>query len=129
MTRWAERERREGQVCREVYLSKEVVVQEKGAGQPSVAAGRLLFVDTAMPVHQWWEGGFVSVCQCVCARALSLMHACTGGCGRTLRTPTHADIHTAVHVHAGTQASGLSLARKKRRLSVESMGNSRPQAQ
>ena len=31
MTRWAERERREGQVCREVYLSKEVVVQEKDA--------------------------------------------------------------------------------------------------
>ncbi len=52
---------------------------------------------------KWWGGGFVSVCQCVCARALSLVHACTGGCGRTLRTPTHADIHTAVHVHAGTR--------------------------
>ena len=33
MTRWAERERREGQVCREVYLSKEVVVQEKDASE------------------------------------------------------------------------------------------------
>ena len=52
---------------------------------------------------KWWEGGFVCVCQCVCVRALSLMHACTGGCGRTLRTPTHTDIHTAVHVHAGTR--------------------------
>ena len=34
MTRWAEREkRREGQVCREVYLSKEVVVQENDASE------------------------------------------------------------------------------------------------
>ena len=31
MTGWAEEERRVGQVCREVYLSREVVVQEKGA--------------------------------------------------------------------------------------------------
>jgi hypothetical protein len=30
---WAEGERREGQVCQEVYLSKEVVVQEKGASE------------------------------------------------------------------------------------------------
>ena len=40
---------------------------------------------------KWWGGGFVCVCQCVCVRALSLMHACTGGCGRTLRTPTLAN--------------------------------------
>jgi hypothetical protein len=34
VTRWAEREkRREGQVCREVYLSKEVVEQEKDASE------------------------------------------------------------------------------------------------
>jgi len=33
VTRWAERERREGQVCREVYLSREVVVQEKDASE------------------------------------------------------------------------------------------------
>jgi len=33
VTRWAERERREGHVCREVYLSKEVVVQEKDASE------------------------------------------------------------------------------------------------
>ena len=31
MTGWAAGERREGQVCRQVYLSREVVVQEKGA--------------------------------------------------------------------------------------------------
>ena len=60
---------------------------------------------------KWWGGGFV--CESVCVRAphkrvsarafalslslalslsrslsLSCMHACTGGCGRTLRTPT-----------------------------------------
>ena len=33
MTGWAAGERREGQVCREVYLSKEVVVQEKDASE------------------------------------------------------------------------------------------------
>jgi hypothetical protein len=33
VTGWAAGERREGQVCREVYLSKEVVVQEKGASE------------------------------------------------------------------------------------------------
>jgi hypothetical protein len=33
VTGWAEGERREGQVCREVYLSKEVVVEEKDASE------------------------------------------------------------------------------------------------
>ncbi len=33
VTGWAAGERREGQVCREVHLSKEVVVQEKGASE------------------------------------------------------------------------------------------------
>ena len=70
MTGWAEEERRVGQVCREVYLSREVVVQEKGAGQPSVAAGRLLFVDTATPVHQM-VGSWICVCVSVCERARS----------------------------------------------------------
>jgi len=73
---------------------------------------------------KWWGGGFVCVCQCVCARALS--PACVGAhCARLHR-----------HTHSGLcpcwdamQASGLSLARKKRRLSVESMGNPRPHAQ
>jgi len=33
VTGWAEGERREGQVCREVYLSKEVVEEEKDASE------------------------------------------------------------------------------------------------
>ena len=53
------------------------------------------------PVFKLWGGGLVCVSVCVCARPV--MHAVTGGCGRTLHTPTHADIHTAVHVHAGTR--------------------------
>ena len=35
------------------------------AGQPSVAAGRLLFVDTATPVHQM-VGRWICVCVSVC---------------------------------------------------------------
>ena len=34
---------------------------------------------------KWWGGGFVRVSVCVRDLSLSLMHACTGGCGRTLR--------------------------------------------
>jgi len=79
---------------------------------------------------KWWGGGLVCVSVCVCARALS--HACMHR--RMWAHTAHAD--TRRHTHSGpcpcwdaTQASGLSLARKKRRLSVESMGNPRPQAQ
>ena len=66
------------------------------------------------------------VCVSVCVRALSLR--------RMWAHTAHA--YTRRHTHSGpcpcwdaTQASGLSLARKKRRLSVESIGNPRPQAQ
>ena len=38
------------------------------AGQPNVAAGRLLFVDTATPVHQM-VGRWICVCVSVCARS------------------------------------------------------------
>ena len=79
---------------------------------------------------KWWGGGLVCVSVCVCARALS--HACMHR--RMWAHTAHA--YTRRHTHSGpcpcwdaTQASGLSLARKKRRLSVESMGNARPQAQ
>ena len=71
-----------GQVCREVHLSREVVVQEKGAGQPSVAAGRLLFVDTATPVHQM-VGRWICVCVSVCVRAL-LINACARSLSHSL---------------------------------------------
>ena len=78
---------------------------------------------------KWWGGGFVCVSVCVCARALS--HACMHR--RMWAHTAHA--YTRRHTHSGpcpcwdaTQASGLSLARKKRRLSVESMGNPRQQA-
>jgi hypothetical protein len=40
------------------------------AGQPSVAARRLLFVDTAMPVHQM-VGRWICVCVSVCVRERS----------------------------------------------------------
>ena len=79
---------------------------------------------------KWWGGGFV--CVSVCVRARSLSHACMHR--RMWAHTAHA--YTRRHTHSGpcpcwdkTQASGLSLARKKRRLSVESMGNPRPQAQ
>jgi len=38
------------------------------AGQPSVAAGRLLFVDTATPVHQM-VGRWICACVSMCVRA------------------------------------------------------------
>lgn len=73
---------------------------------------------------KWWGGGFVCVCQCVCARALS--PADVGAhCARLHSQKTH---RGPCPCREATQASGLSLARKKRRLSVESMGNARQQA-
>ena len=61
MTGWAERERREGQVCREVYLSKEVVVQEKDASEAQEEDGMDLGQRKVCP---WGMGRL-----CVCARA------------------------------------------------------------
>ena len=53
------------------------------AGQPSFAAGRLLFVDTPTPVHQM-VGRWICVCVSVCARALliNVLHHSSGLEGR-----------------------------------------------
>ena len=72
------------------------------AGQPSVAAGRLLFVDTATPVHQM-VGRWICVCVsvCVCARSLSCMHA-----------PADVGTHcTRLHTQTYTQRSMSMLGR------------------
>ena len=64
MTGWAAGERREGQVCREVYLSKEVVVQEKGASATQEEDGWTL--GNARYVHGVWVKGLFGVCVSVC---------------------------------------------------------------
>ena len=61
VTGWAAGERREGQVCREVHLSKEVVVQEKGASEAQEEDGMDLGQRKVCP---WGMGRL-----CVCARA------------------------------------------------------------
>ena len=66
---WAERERREGQVCREVYLSKPVVVQEKDAIEAQEEDGMDLEQRKVCP----WGMGRLCVCARVCVKqSLSL---------------------------------------------------------
>ncbi len=60
MTGWAEEERRVGQVCREVYLSREVVVQEKGASATQEEDGMTL--GNARYVHAVWVKARFGVC-------------------------------------------------------------------
>ena len=62
MTGWAAGERREGQVCREVYLSKEVVVQEKDAIEAQEEDGMDLGQRKVCP----WGTGRSCVCVCLC---------------------------------------------------------------
>ena len=65
VTGWAAGERREGQVCREVYLSKEVVVQEKGASATQEEDGMDLGQRKVCPWGMG-ESSFWCVCECVC---------------------------------------------------------------
>jgi hypothetical protein len=61
VTGWAEGERREGQVCREVHLSREVVMQEKGASEAQEEDGMDLGQRKVCP----WGMGERS---CLCVR-------------------------------------------------------------
>ena len=114
MTRWAERERREGQVCREVYLSKEVVVQEKDASEAQE--------DTK---HH-------SNIRATCRHAALLEEALIRRAGYTPRehhhppththtdTKAHKDTHTHKHTHTAAQSTGpLIEDRKWKTISVD----------
>ena len=65
MTGWAEEERRVGQVCREVYQSKEVVVQEKDASEAQEEDGMDLGRRKVCPCGMG-ESSFWCVCVSVC---------------------------------------------------------------
>ncbi len=64
MKGWAEGERREGQGCREVYLSMEVVVEQKDASEAQEEDRMDLGQRKVCP---WgMERSCVCVCVCVC---------------------------------------------------------------
>ena len=64
MKGWAEGERREGQVCREVYLSMEVVEEQKDASEAQEEDRMDLGQRKVCP---WgMERSCVCVCVCVC---------------------------------------------------------------